>query len=351
MKRKTILILMWGTLISFCSNAFAYAFEVGNIFYFVEDGYACVTYKDDTFNSYRSDVSVPGTVEYDGVTYVVKKIGNSAFKNCSELTSVTLPSSIVSVEDDAFSLCPSLKEIIFKSNPKLGKYNTDAKLILSIDDADAVDFGRNPNTYSEATLFRSLDEGKYGTIVFPFELSDESLSDYVFYELSDSNPEGLVFLEVDYKLFLPPPGQPYLYRNADGKKADQLKSKKDAFMNTSCIWMPMDGEQGRWWFKGTFSNMYINEVEELKSIFFISNNKVMNATSDLTITPFRAYFEGPANANAPVLTIRNSNGETTRIDAQTMEEIPMSYYDLLGRQVINPVKGIYIANGKKYLVK
>ncbi len=41
-------------------------------------------------------------------------IANSAFYGCSNITSVTIPNSIVSIQDDAFQNCSKLKEIIFK---------------------------------------------------------------------------------------------------------------------------------------------------------------------------------------------------------------------------------------------
>lgn len=397
-KRKSLLYFLLGVSLFIHIDAFAQPFfEEGGVFYYIQDEYACVTYKDDSFGSYSGEVLIPSKVEHEGNTYEVKKIGNSAFKNCSELTivslpatlesigtnafekcialqsidipksveiigsqafyqcssltSITIPSSVKEVCDGAFSLCDNLNEIIFKGNPKIGAMDTEAKLILSIDDADAVDFGLNPNTFYEATINRPLEEGKYGTIVFPFELSDETLSDYVFYELIDSSAEGLVFLEVDYELFFPAPGQPYLYRNANGRKADKLKSKKNAFIHTLAVWIPLGEKNGGWWFKGTFSNLYFDDAGDLEHIYFLSNNKIMNASRDVSIAPFRAFFEGPVNAKAPSLTIRNACGETTRIDAMSLEEIPASCYDLAGRPVkaLEMEKGIFIVNGKKYL--
>jgi len=44
------------------------------------------------------------------MTYCVTAIGNSAFKGCYDLTSVTIPESVISIGDNAFYnlLCPEL---------------------------------------------------------------------------------------------------------------------------------------------------------------------------------------------------------------------------------------------------
>lgn len=70
--------------------------------------------------SYEGDVVVPETVEYEGVTYVVTSVMGfcssgwqgwtcaGAFYNCSELTSVVLPSTIRDIYGFAFSRCIGL---------------------------------------------------------------------------------------------------------------------------------------------------------------------------------------------------------------------------------------------------
>ena len=274
----------------------------------------------------------------------VKTIEKYTFCDCPSLTSITLPASVTEICDYAFSYTPNLMEIILKSNPKIGNLNTKAKLILSLDDTEISDFASNANTYSQATWSRTLDEGKYGTIVCPFALSSQSKSDYVFYELAACEDDGLIFQKVSN----PQPGVPYLYKNANGKKADQLTSIKKVTVTTS---INSPAAVGNWQMKGTYEPIFIDNKNDLKSVYFISNNKVMNATTDVTIAPLRAYFEGPSSAHSPVFSIRTSDGNTTLVDVQTMEEMSHTRYDLSGRNMNATEKGIYIMNGKKYLVK
>ena len=51
--------------------------------------------------------------------YLVTKISNEAFKNCTSLTSITIPYSITEIGGDAFSGCTSLKSVEFAENSTL----------------------------------------------------------------------------------------------------------------------------------------------------------------------------------------------------------------------------------------
>lgn len=70
----------------------------------------------------------------------------------------------------------------------------------------------------------------------------------------------------------------------------------------------------------------------------------------------KAYLELPSSNPAPSLDIEFDDGETTgiyMIEAGDFEEISGNgqMYDLQGRRVAEPSKGIYIVNGKKVIIK
>lgn len=104
--------------------------------------------------------------------------------------------------------------------------------------------------------------------------------------------------------------------------------------------------------KGNMAQMNVPE-----DAFFISNNTWYQATSNTAhMKAFRAYIELTElaqNAGARGFEM-NIDGEVTRIDAVSQSgnaQFNGTAYDLQGRRVEKPVRGLYIINGKKVLVK
>ena len=86
-------------------TALAHDFEVDGIFYNIYGTAATVTYRGvsyGSYNEYSGSVSIPETVNYNGTTYSVTSIGDYAFRDCSGLTSVTIPNSVTSIGNYAF---------------------------------------------------------------------------------------------------------------------------------------------------------------------------------------------------------------------------------------------------------
>ena len=111
MRRLLIpLLLLQTTLI-----ASAYDIEVNGIcFNLTSDSTVAVTYLDFirmNEDYYIGDVVVPASINYKGKKYAVTAIGQKAFLGSSYLTSVALPSSIITIGDRAFGNCPALVSV------------------------------------------------------------------------------------------------------------------------------------------------------------------------------------------------------------------------------------------------
>ena len=103
---------------------FSSGFEVGGLFYKTAEGYS-MDFVEVTGNQgggkYSGDVVVPGTVEYDGITYTVKGVGGRAFEQCDDLRKVTISEGIYKIGAYAFIGCGNLERVILPST--LGEIN------------------------------------------------------------------------------------------------------------------------------------------------------------------------------------------------------------------------------------
>ena len=114
-----ILVIMPST------SVFAYDCEVDGIYYNrISATEFEVTYYSSTSNAeaYKGEVIIPASVIYNGRTFKVISVGNSAFEGCTGLTSVTIPNSVTSIYSNAFQGCSGLTSVtIPNSVTSIGK--------------------------------------------------------------------------------------------------------------------------------------------------------------------------------------------------------------------------------------
>ena len=66
----------------------------------------------------KGRLSIPASVEVDGVVYTVTIIKAGAFKGRAQLTKVVVPSSITKIGEEAFKDCKKLKSVVIGKNVK-----------------------------------------------------------------------------------------------------------------------------------------------------------------------------------------------------------------------------------------
>ena len=117
--KKQVLFTILAMLVSV--SAFSHDIAVKNadgvtIYYnYSSDGTKLeVTHRGGYYNCYSGNVVIPEEVTYMNRTRKVTSIGESAFYDCSGLTSVTIPNSVTSIGDETFRGCSGLKKVIVK---------------------------------------------------------------------------------------------------------------------------------------------------------------------------------------------------------------------------------------------
>lgn len=107
MKKKIFLVLF--AAIAGTSVLFADGTLIGELYYNLNTSKktATVTYQTKDGDNYAdlTTVNIPATVTYNGDTYNVTAVGQDAFMDCINLTSVTLPDGITSISRFAFRMC------------------------------------------------------------------------------------------------------------------------------------------------------------------------------------------------------------------------------------------------------
>ena len=155
--KKELLLSMLMVMMPLMVNA--YDAEIDGIYYNFSGDEAEVTYQKVGENHPSSDytgaVVIPASVDYDGKTYSVTAIGDSAFYVCDEITSVTLPKGLTRIGEYAFCDCLKLSGISFPEG------------LLSI----------GKNAYERCQMLRD--------IVIPRSVT--SIGDFIFYWCENIN--------------------------------------------------------------------------------------------------------------------------------------------------------------------
>ena len=78
----------------------------------------------------------------------------------------------------------------------------------------------------------------------------------------------------------------------------------------------------------------------------------VTADNTISIGAYRAYLTPGQNAEAPMLSIAFSDGQTTGLKIVAKEQLTLdNVFNIAGQRVANGYKGLVIKNGKKYIIK
>ena len=108
MQRKILFILLFLPMLQITVSA---SEKIDGIYYNLDSTKNTAEVVFHVRYYYKGDVVIPSSVTYGGVDYSVTRILPDAFKGSSELTSITIPSSVTSIGGGIFQDCTSLTSI------------------------------------------------------------------------------------------------------------------------------------------------------------------------------------------------------------------------------------------------
>ena len=277
----------------------------------------------------------------------VTEIGMYAFQACTNLnkgsenpSQVTLPESLEKIGKYAFSLCDQIKTVNFQSLPEgiseyLGK---SLKKAVSLSDNSFIS-PKASDTVNEISYTRKMSSD-WGTLILPYPLKLTGSEPYRLYKIETVTVNELVLKQLDGEVAA---GTPCVVKR-NGSEAELTFGANDAALN-----MATEGKTvGDMKFRGTY------RTEEVNSGYVISKNSFWNVAelnkSDLVkgvkVKPFRAWLDG-TSAKAPARLSMRIDGSTTGIDAiDALNDAEAEYYDLSGKRLDEPQRGVNIVRMK-----
>jgi|GEM_PF-1466890 FOG: TPR repeat, SEL1 subfamily len=92
-----------------------YSYEGKKLFYNIssttQKTLVVVKQKGENYLLFKDKLVIPSIIKHRGVTYTVTAIDNNTFANCGKLTSVILPSTLISIGSYAFENCKHITSI------------------------------------------------------------------------------------------------------------------------------------------------------------------------------------------------------------------------------------------------
>lgn len=204
-----------------------------------------------------------------------------------------------------------------------------------------MNFGRN----TTLTYTRTIGAGEYATSCLPRDIT--APTGLEVYELTTVSESEITFKKVTsgkmtaYK--------PYLVRNTSTEDVTISinASQGDTFLARGATDLTTKVEDVS--LTGNFQQFRVTGSEGYAA-FHPTGQMSWLSNAGTTVRAFRAYLSGITEEQLA----RGINFEGDVTGIETVIRIPLTnnrYYDLQGREVKNPRKGVYILNGKKVFVK
>lgn len=301
-------------------------------------------------------------------------IGDGAFRGCTSLEYCTAVSGLTSLGIYAFKDCTSLKYLDFRTSSK--SYCDRASDFSDIPDAAIIylpagctvvghnmvagetcpDFrlyegneykGIKSFTANKVTYERTMAADKLYTICLPYVYKNAA---WKYYQIDKVADNTITFKEIDQESLAA--DEPYLVSTGTAGVSNLNATVATAISGGYGVTKTGDFE-----FRGTFKEISNEDLTgETKNFYILQTDKSWKkvTTTDKTayVPPFRGYIGTNKAVGARELMIDFEDDVTGVKQIKTVGlDGTEQYYDLSGRRLSQPKKGINIVNGRKVIIK
>ena len=321
------------------------------------------TIEDKTFSGcfgFNGKLTIPNSVTYIGTSAFggcygftgnltipnsITIIGYSAFDGCSGFTgNLTLPKSLEVVISDSFNECNNIQTFKFQSLPKVLNGSLDNyKPIVSLSD-DSYISDQATGTVDAISYTRQISND-WGTLVLPYSLTLTGDEPYRLYAIDNMNGEELVLKQLDGEVAA---GTPCVVKR-NGSESELTFGANNAELN-----MTIDGKTvGNMTFSGTYWSKEVTDGYVIAKDCFWNVAELMKNKPETVkgakVGPFRAWLDGNV-ASGPAQLAMRVDGSTTGINTpdalDALNDAEAEYYDLSGKRLNEPQKGVNIVRMK-----
>ena len=277
----------------------------------------------------------------------VKEIGKLAFNSCTALngdsenpSQITLPESLEKIHDYVFLYCNNIKTIKFQSLPEGISKSIGAQKTVSLSD-DSYISDKASGTVNEISYTRTMTSN-WGTLVLPYPLTLTGNEPYRLYSIDNMTGEELVLKQLEGEVAA---GTPCVVKR-NGSEAELTFGANKAALNMAIS----DQNVGDMTFHGTYTTENVNSGYVISKDCFWNVEELNNSTlvKGVKVSPFRAWLDG--NAAGPARLAMRIDGSTTGINTpdalDVLNDAEAEYYDLSGKRLHEPQKGVNIVRMK-----
>ena len=276
----------------------------------------------------------------------VTEIGNNAFSDCLNLNAVTgqvtLPKSLEKIGFYVFGNTNNIKTVNFQSLPEgISGFLGQKKKAVSLSDESYIS-DKASGTVNEISYTRQMSNN-WGTLVLPYSLTLTGSEPYHLYSIDNMTGEELVLKQLEGTVAA---GTPCVVKRK-GSEAELTFGSNIAKLNMERVAQDVGGMK----FRGTYWTEDVNSgyVISKNSFWNVEELKGSTSVNGVKVNPFRAWLDG-TSANAPAQLSMRIDGSTTGINAaealDALNDAEAEYYDLSGKRLDEPQKGVNIVRMK-----